>query len=154
MPTAPNEDLYKSSRLERKPSRVGEASANANQDNTVLEEIRNETKVLHQEFNLPKRSLPQFDGNPKEYYRFTRCFEEFVMKQVDSPSQLECLIEMFSGKDHEAVKSFSIVKTQNPFPSCGFVASGMCAELRTVATSNNRDHPTRLIYHCLFVPHT
>jgi len=66
MPTAPDEDLYKPNRLESKPSRVGEASANANQDNIVLEEIRNMTKVLNQGFTLPKRSLPQFDGNPKE----------------------------------------------------------------------------------------
>jgi len=116
MPRAPDEDLYKPNRVESKPSRFGEASADANQDNTVLEEIRNMTKVLHQGFTLPKRGLPQFDGNPKEYYQFMRRFEESVMKQVDSPSsQLEFLIEMCSGEAREAVKSFSIV---NP-PSLG-----------------------------------
>jgi len=30
----------------------------------------------------------------------------------------------------------------------------MCAELRTVAASNNIDHPTRSLYYYLFVPHT
>jgi len=30
----------------------------------------------------------------------------------------------------------------------------MCAKLRTVAASNNRDHPTRSLYYCLFAPHT
>ena len=31
--------------------------------------------------------------------------------------------------------------------------SGMCAELRTVATSNNRDHMPWSLYYCLFAPH-
>jgi len=30
----------------------------------------------------------------------------------------------------------------------------MCAKLRTVAASNNRDDPTRSLYYCLFAPHT
>jgi len=30
--------------------------------------------------------------------------------------------------------------------------SGMCAKLRTVAASNDRDHPTRSLFYCLFVP--
>ena len=34
------------------------------------------------------------------------------------------------------------------------IASGMCAMLRTVAASNNRDHPMRSLYYCLFAPHT
>ena len=34
------------------------------------------------------------------------------------------------------------------------IPSGMCAELRIVAASNNRDHPTRSLYYCLFAPHT
>jgi len=29
----------------------------------------------------------------------------------------------------------------------------MCAELRTVTASNNRAHPTRSLYYCLFAPH-
>jgi len=28
------------------------------------------------------------------------------------------------------------------------IPSGMCAKLRTVAASNNRDHPTRSLYYC------
>ena len=34
------------------------------------------------------------------------------------------------------------------------IPSGMCAKLRTVAASNNRDHPTRSLCYCLFAPHT
>jgi len=34
------------------------------------------------------------------------------------------------------------------------IPSGTCAELLTVAASNNRDHPTRSLYYCLFAPHT
>jgi len=34
------------------------------------------------------------------------------------------------------------------------IPSGMCAKLRTVVPSNNRDHPTRSLYHCLFAAHT
>jgi len=40
MPTELDEDLHTPNRLESKPSRVSEASANANQDNAVLKEIR------------------------------------------------------------------------------------------------------------------
>jgi len=31
--------------------------------------------------------------------------------------------------------------------------SGRCTKLHTVVTSNNRDHLTRSLYYCLFVPH-
>ena len=34
------------------------------------------------------------------------------------------------------------------------IPSGMCAKVRTVAASNNRDHSTRSLYYCLFAPHT
>jgi len=34
------------------------------------------------------------------------------------------------------------------------IPSDMCAKFRTVAASNNRDHPTRSLYYCLFAPHT
>jgi len=34
------------------------------------------------------------------------------------------------------------------------IPSSMCAKLRTVAPSNNRDHPTRSLYYWLFAPHT
>ena len=34
------------------------------------------------------------------------------------------------------------------------IPSGICAKLRAVAASNNRDHPTRSLYYCLFAPHT
>jgi len=34
------------------------------------------------------------------------------------------------------------------------IPSSMCAKLRTVAASNNRVHPTRSLYYCLFAPHT
>jgi len=33
------------------------------------------------------------------------------------------------------------------------IPRGMCAKLRTVAASNNRYHPTRSLYYCLFAPH-
>jgi len=31
--------------------------------------------------------------------------------------------------------------------------SGKCVKLHTVAANNNRDHPTRSLYYCLFVAH-
>jgi len=34
------------------------------------------------------------------------------------------------------------------------IPSGMCAKFRTVAASNNRDHPTRSLHYCLIAPHT
>jgi len=33
------------------------------------------------------------------------------------------------------------------------IPSGICAKLCTVAASNNRDHPMRSLYYCLFAPH-
>ena len=39
-----------------------------------------------------------------------------------------------------------VLRSENP--------SDKCAKLRTVAASNNRDHPTRSLYYCLFAPHT
>jgi len=33
------------------------------------------------------------------------------------------------------------------------IPSGICAKLRTVAESNNRDHVPQSLYYCLFVPH-
>jgi len=33
------------------------------------------------------------------------------------------------------------------------IPSGICAKLRTVAASNNRDHMPRSLYYCLFAPH-
>ena len=33
------------------------------------------------------------------------------------------------------------------------IPSGMCAKLRTVAASNNRDHARNLSYYCLLAPH-
>ena len=41
-----------------------------------------------------------------------------------------------------------------PILSRSEIPSGMYAKLRTVAASNNRDHPTRSLYYCLFAPHT
>ena len=32
-----------------------------------------------------------------------------------------------------------------------FLSCGKCTKLHTVATSNNRDHPTRSLYYCFFV---
>ena len=34
------------------------------------------------------------------------------------------------------------------------IRSGICAKLRTVTASNNRDHLMRSLYYCLFAPHT
>jgi len=33
------------------------------------------------------------------------------------------------------------------------IPSGICAKLRTVAESNNRDHARNLSYYCLLAPH-
>jgi len=54
---------------------------------------------------------------------------------------------MFNLNDHiPAIESMRTLAIGNP--------SGMCAKLRTVAARNNRDHPTRSLYYCLFAPHT
>jgi len=55
-------------------------------------------------------------------------------------------------------KSKTIVLLQLKTISCSACCdrkspSGMCAKLRTVAASNNREHAPQSIYYCLFAPH-
>jgi len=56
-----------------------------------------------------------------------------------------CRIFCFAVTVRQGVEKPPLLRSEIP--------SGMCAELRTVAASNNRDRPTRSLYYCLFVPH-
>jgi len=61
-------------------------------------------------FSLPKRSVPTFDGNPLEYFAFTKSFQETILDQVANPaSQLQSLMEMCVGKAREVTKSCSVI---------------------------------------------
>ena len=44
----------------------------------------------------------------------------------------------------DGLKRLALLRSGSP--------SGMCANLRTVAASNNKVHPTRWLYYCLFAP--
>jgi len=64
-------------------------------------------------------------------------------KKYRIPHLVSCQIKNWVG---EHLTSLLLLRSEIP--------SGMCAKLRTVAASNNRDHPTRSLYYCLFAPHT
>jgi len=66
--------------------------------------------IIQQGFSLPKRSVPTFDGNPLEYFAFTKSFQETILDQVADPaSQLQYLLEMCVGKSRELIKSCSVI---------------------------------------------
>jgi len=60
-----------------------------------------------------------------------------------------CLANFCETLFHKHLRRFcTVVLLRSEIPS------GICAKLRTVAASNNRDHPTRSLYYCLFASHT
>jgi len=65
----------------------------------VAESLKSLGSIIQQGFSLPKRSVPTFDGNPLEYYAFTKSFQETILDQMVNPaSQLQYLSEMCVGK--------------------------------------------------------
>ena len=60
-------------------------------------------------------------------------------------------LSLLSREDREQIWS---VKHQHHLLKLNTRRLGCLAKLHTVAASNNRDHPTRSLYYCLFVPHT
>ena len=78
----------------------------------VFETIQGLSSAIREGIALPKRNLPNFNGDPLHYYGFTKEFEETVMQQVSDPApQLANLIDMCQGKVHEAVKSWNIISS-------------------------------------------
>ena len=66
--------------------------------------------IIQHGFSLPKRSVPAFNGNPLEYFAFTKSFQETILDQVANPaSQLQYLSEMCVGKAREVIKSCSVI---------------------------------------------
>ena len=74
-------------------------------------------------------------------------FAKFIVKK-EKVSSISSGKNVFSytGKYHKILPGFRLVLLRSEIPS------GMCAKLRTVAASNNRDHPTRSLYYSLFAP--
>jgi len=84
--------------------------------------------------------------------QFLVCAKPFVVLfSVNKVKTLEgCGVELAGCflLDHRLCNVFTCLVLRSEIPS------GMCAKLRTVAASNNRDHLTRSLYYCLFAPHT
>ena len=86
-------------------------AVNTVQSNSVVfETIQGLSSTIRKGIALPKRNLPNFNGDTLHYYGFIKGFEETVMKQVSDPaSQLANLIDMCQGKAHEAIKSCNTI---------------------------------------------
>ena len=85
-----------------------QAPSNANI--MTAESLKCLSSIIQQGFSLPKRSVPTFNGNPLEYFAFTKSFQETILDQVANPaSQLQYLSEMCVGKAREVIKSCSVL---------------------------------------------
>ena len=61
-------------------------------------------------FEMPKRELLTFDGNPLNYWLFTNNFEVNIAKRVPDPeTRLTYLIQHCTGKAREAIKNCAIM---------------------------------------------
>ena len=69
---------------------------------------------IQQGFEMPKRELLTFDGNPLNYWLFVNNFEVNIAKRVpDAESRLAYLIQHCSGKAREAIMNCAIISEPN-----------------------------------------
>ena len=69
---------------------------------------------IQQGFEMPKRELLTFDGNPLNYWLFVKNFEVNIAKRVpDAESRLAYLIQHCSGKAREAIMNCAIISEPN-----------------------------------------
>jgi len=69
-------------------------------------------------------------------------FDTFIVSK-NASNEVKCLQKSGSGRP----RLVAVVLLRSEIPS------GMCAKLRTVAASNNRDHARNLSYYCLLALH-
>ena len=70
--------------------------------------------LIQQGFEMPKRELLTFDGNPLNYWLFVKNFKVNIAKRVpDAESRLEYLIQHCSGKAREAITNCAIISEPN-----------------------------------------
>ena len=66
--------------------------------------------TIRQGFEMPKRELLTFDGNPLNYWLFINNFEVNIAKRVpDAGTRLAYLIQHCTGKAREAIKNCAII---------------------------------------------
>jgi len=66
--------------------------------------------TIRQGFEMPKRELFTFDGNPLNYWLFINNFEVNIAKRVPDPeTRLTYLIQHCTGKAREAIKNCAIM---------------------------------------------
>jgi len=81
-----------------------------NANTMTAESLRCLGSIIQQGFSLPKRSVPTFNGNPLEYFAFTKGFQETILDQVASPaSHPQYLLEMCVGQAREVIKSCTVI---------------------------------------------
>lgn len=65
---------------------------------------------IQQGFEMPKRELLTFDGNPQNYWLFVNNFEVNIARRVsDAASRLAYLVQHCTGKAREAIKDCAII---------------------------------------------
>ena len=68
------------------------------------------TYTIRQGFEMPKRELLTFDGNPLNYWLFINNFEVNIARRVpDAETKLAYLIQHCTGKAKEAIKNCAII---------------------------------------------
>ena len=68
--------------------------------------------TIRQAFEMPKRELLTFDGNPLNYWLFINNFEVNIAKRVrDAETRLAYLIQHYTGKAREAIKNCAIISS-------------------------------------------
>ena len=66
--------------------------------------------TIQQGFEMPKRELLTFDGNPLNYQLFINNFEVNIAKRVpDAETRLAYLIQLCAGKAREAIKNCATI---------------------------------------------
>ena len=60
---------------------------------------------------MPRRSMPQFSGDPLRFFEFTQTFDEVVAKYIkDSRSQLMALIDCCVGEPKELIQACAAIQ--------------------------------------------
>ena len=67
---------------------------------------------LNNVFSMPRRSMPQFSGDPLRFFEFTQTFDEVVAKYIrDSRSQLMALIDCCVGEPKELIQACAAIQS-------------------------------------------
>jgi len=81
------------------------------QQQTAMELIASSLKIG---FEMPKRELLTFDGNPVDYWTFIKNFESNIESKLSDPDgKLTYLIQQCTGKARESIKNCVIIQNKD-----------------------------------------